>query len=143
VVKFGDEVTGEVASVAPLRKALRRFAQTVGFSGEALDDIECAVGEALANAVEHGSRRSGSAVRVVASMDGTALSIEVIDQGEGFLGWNNVEVAQPVFSSPRGYGIFMMREFMDHVSYTRNGSTLRLVKRLVIAADAPANTKNA
>ena len=117
------------SSVAPARHAVMHYAAICGFAGEALDDIESSVGEALANAAEHGHVESG-AFAVAASMNDGLLIIEVKDGGRGFARSERALQARQLGDSPRGFGIFIMRELMDVVEYSEHGSRVRIMKRL-------------
>jgi anti-sigma regulatory factor (Ser/Thr protein kinase) len=111
------------------RHALLDFVRLAGFVGSALDDIESAVGEALANAAEHGHREA-SAFSVCAKVKARTLIVEVRDFGPGFHSSNAVDFLRPMSDAPRGFGIFIMRTLMDMVEYTEGGSCVRLTKKL-------------
>ena len=92
-----------------------------------LADIETAVGEALANAAEHGHRAgSGFEVRVFVEHD--RVVIEVQDEGGGFQ--SGPAAPKPAHDAPRGFGIYLMRHLMDEVNFDESGSCVRLTKRL-------------
>jgi len=119
-------------SVRAARRALSAFAAGCGFCGAALSDVESAIGEALANAAEHGDRECSTGVDVAATFDGTRLVIEIQDHGTGFDCNAALERSgrQPPGNSVRGFGIFLMRTLMDEVAYSERGSRIQLVKRL-------------
>lgn len=88
-----------------------------------------AVGEACANAIEHGYRfAAGSTVRVQARLHGDRLEIEVSDTG----GWREA----PSDDRDRGRGQLIMMRLMDEarIDGTAAGTTVRLVKHLVDAS---------
>jgi anti-sigma regulatory factor (Ser/Thr protein kinase) len=115
-------------NVARARRAVIDFAR-YWFSGEDLADIESAVGEALANSAEHGSK-SGTRVDVRCHFEDDAFIIDVKDSGSGFERWNAVDYGRPLLDAARGYGIFIMRQLMDEIKYSDHGTRLRLMKRL-------------
>ncbi len=115
-------------SVGEARRAVVDFARH-WFSGEDLCDIESAVGEALANAAEHGSK-TGGMIDIKCRCVGDRFTVEVHDSGSGFERWNASDYIRPMSTSSRGYGMFIMRELMDEVEYSERGSRLRLMKRL-------------
>ena len=86
--------------------------------------------EAIANAIEHtGCNRAESSVRIHIHLKKNDLCIQVHDQGKGFkLG----EAPCPEPESPRGRGLFFIRNFMDTVCYrkTDGGNVLEMRKRL-------------
>jgi len=113
----GHQSTGEA------RRTILRFAGP-WFDDEQLADIQVAVGEALANAAEHGFR-PGSEIEVRCTCDGRALVVEIKDAGDGF----RVRRRKPPRAgSPRGYGTSLMRAVMDRVRYSENGTRVRLTK---------------
>jgi anti-sigma regulatory factor (Ser/Thr protein kinase) len=119
------------STVANARKARRDvidFAEH-WFSGQSLHDIECAVGEALANAVEHGAKQDG-VFAVACSVIGDKLVIEITDSGEGFQYRSGERAGDDAPCATRGYGTHIMCSFMDRVAYSERGTRLRLMKRL-------------
>lgn len=109
------------------RRGLREFAVRCGFTGEALDDIESAAGEAVANAVEHGHHPE-KGVSVKARCLDNGILIEVHDNGPGFKGDLRDRNRRRIM--PRGYGIRLMTTLMDAVEFTDNGRRVRLTKFL-------------
>jgi len=124
--------TSTFESVGTARRDIVAFAAANGFAGSALDDIESAVGEALANAAEHGHRDGGD-IAVTARVSGRAFVIEIEDRGPGFAHWQTSDAVRPSATAARGFGIFLMRELMDEVDYSANGACIRMVKRLPVS----------
>jgi serine/threonine-protein kinase RsbW len=123
------------ASIA--RGAIVAFARSAGFAGAQLQDLELAVGEALANAVEHGRSDNGS-IFVGARFEFGKMTIEISDSGGGFAGWNNVESLPRKAESVRGFGLRIMHETTDGVQFLDGGRRVRLTKKLVLErSDAP------
>jgi serine/threonine-protein kinase RsbW len=117
-------------AVRGARRALVEFVASCGFRGELLCDVESAVGEALANAAEHGDGDSLTHVDVYATFDGTRLAIDVDDHGIGFDCMAALQRPAPDGAGERGFGIHLMRTLMDEVDYSASGTRVRLVKRL-------------
>jgi serine/threonine-protein kinase RsbW len=126
--RFAARFASDRSAVASARRAVVDFARAAGFSGEELWDIESAVGEALANAVEHG-HSVGATVEVRCAMRGNALVIEVKDEGTGFARRRNHGLLKASGSYERGYGIYIIKSLMDDVSYSEQGTRVKLVKR--------------
>jgi serine/threonine-protein kinase RsbW/non-specific serine/threonine protein kinase len=121
-------------AVGRARRDVVDFAQRqCGFSGQPLADIEVAVGEGLANAVEHGNADE-SGFEVSVRRDAHALIVEIKDRGHGFDPENMYASAQPAVEALRGFGKYIMRELMDEVRYTDRGTRLQLLKRLPAGA---------
>ena len=70
-------------AVRRARLELTDFAARCGFGDGMLADIESAVGEALANAAEHGNRGASAGFDVFATFEDARLEIEVKDHGAG------------------------------------------------------------
>ena len=121
------------AAVSRARRALVDFARWAGLHEAALNDFECAIGEALANAAEHG-HREGANFTVTADVIDGMLVVDVKDNGSGFASWNATDYAPPPSTAPRGFGIFIMRSLVDQVEYSERGSRIRLSKKLLIQA---------
>lgn len=120
------------AYVATARRTALEAARNLGLPESKLDELSYAVGEALANAVEHGFReRTYFAVRVRLSSRENAVVVEVEDDGGGF---DPAEITAPEVSAQRGYGLTIMRNMADRVSFERNGRLVRLWKFLEAAA---------
>jgi anti-sigma regulatory factor (Ser/Thr protein kinase) len=123
-------------AVGRARRDIVDFAEACGFSGQPLCDIEVAVGEGLANAVEHGHRGEGD-FDVYVRRDSVALIVEIKDGGRGFDLRTLPARESPPVDALRGFGLFIMRELMDEIHYTDSGTRLRLLKRLPHEALAP------
>jgi anti-sigma B factor antagonist len=96
-----------------------------------LFDVRVAVGEALSNAIRHGSPGGDGAmvcVNVTAYPD--RVAIEVCDRGSGFDG-EALSDGDPYAAS--GRGVMFMRALMDQVHFARmaeGGTAVTLVKHL-------------
>jgi len=110
------------------RCAVRTFVNS-WLSGRDLHDFEAAIGEVLANAVEH-SR--GESICVECYFDSGEVIAEIQDRGCGFHA--PAAIAAPAGGALRGYGLFIVHCLLDKVEYLDGGRTLRLVK--VANADA-------
>ena len=116
------------AYVGVARRTALDFARGLGLPDEKIEDLGYAIGEALANAVEHGFReRTYFQIRVWRSSDEDAIIVEVEDDGTGF---DPLVVSDPDEDAARGYGISIMRAMVDRVSFERNGRRVRLWKNL-------------
>lgn len=119
---------GDANNIAAARRGIADFARDCGLSEQAISDIRLAAGEALNNAVEHGGGTPDPAIEVDCTFDGAQLTIVIEDSGGGF-----AEPSDRPSTAPndrgRGFGIFLMRRLMDEVSFARNGSIVRLIRR--------------
>jgi anti-sigma regulatory factor (Ser/Thr protein kinase) len=105
------------------RKAVALFA-SAWLQGTDSTDFETAVGEALANAVEH----SGcSQITVDCVYTHQRLVAEIAQNGFGFK--PPLDRRAPAHGAARGYGLFIMHSVLDKVEFYENGTRVRLVKR--------------
>lgn len=100
------------------------YLASAGVPESELADIEQAVGEAIANAVEHGFRE-GSYFEIRATVDDGNLRIEVEDDGPGF---DVQSMSAP--RAVRGFGITVMRMLVGRVTFLKRGRLIRLEKHL-------------
>ncbi len=93
------------------------------WNDDILFDIRLAVEEALTNAVRHGNREDPSKkIQFQFTLDSERNQVTIIveDQGKGF---------DPSKTSSKGYGLVLMRQFMDEVRYNRQGNQVKMTKR--------------
>jgi serine/threonine-protein kinase RsbW len=118
----------ERQTVTLTRRVLDAALALFSVSKECRSDIELAVGEACANAVEHAA--VGAEYRVTVSIHEDRCVIDVVDDGIG------VETAETPEVGPddeAGRGLRIIRALADVVELRRGnprGVALRIVKRL-------------
>jgi len=116
-------------NLAKVRNFVAKIAGDCGFNQHVVYDIKVAVGEAIANAIEHGSPKGqANHVTVVCNCSDDTLTIKVTDEG----------VFRRAVPSPeednvgyRGHGILLMLALMDKVTIDESmgGTTVSLTKR--------------
>jgi anti-anti-sigma factor len=125
------EGAAAVEGMAALRTQVADLVRPLGLSEPAVFDLKVAVGEALANAIRHGSpggHMDMVVIDIVAYED--RVEVMVSDSGAGFDG--DASCTPDVYASG-GRGLMFMRALMDKVEFLRcanGGTTVRLVKRL-------------
>lgn len=131
------EVPGEVRVLAEARSRIAAIVAPLGIPDSAIFDIKVAVGEALANAVRHGSPEGPAdliGIQVRAYED--RVEVLVSDRGPGFDGATSSST-DPY--APGGRGVLFMRALMDLVEFQRlpgAGTRVRLAKRLSPAEES-------
>jgi len=125
--RYDLDVLSKGDNLAKVRDFIAEIAGSCGFGQHSVYDIKVAVGEAIANAVEHGSPKGEeNHVKISCQFDGRNLNIQVADEG----------VFKKVVPSPadsvnyRGHGILIMLALMDRVSIDESpfGTTVSLTK---------------
>jgi serine/threonine-protein kinase RsbW len=109
------------------------MARMAGFDGDDSLNISLAVREAATNALIHGNERDSSKLVMVAfGVQKGSIEVEIEDQGTGF---NPEQVDDPRdadnVARTSGRGIFLMRSFMDEVTFQKSnsdGMQVRLTK---------------
>jgi serine/threonine-protein kinase RsbW len=105
-----------------VREAVGSFAKLQGVRTRDLDALIFAVGEALANAIEHAG---GDEIEVRCQVDGNLLQVSITDKGTGFDELPNRNVPLPDALAERGRGIPLMQRCTDvfHVRSVPDGGT--------------------
>ena len=127
------EVPADARLMADARAQITSMLAPLDLPESTVFDIKVATGEALANAVRHGSPRGsldGIGVEVAAFDD--RVEILVSDSGTGFDG--SSAPSTDVFA-PSGRGVLFMRALMDAVEFggsAGGGTCVRLAKRRLL-----------
>jgi serine/threonine-protein kinase RsbW len=143
VVRAFDEHTVEVSLPSVLgyeRVAMdcsASLAKFIGFSADRIDDLKTAVSEACMNAIEHGNRLRPDA-RVVVTMNfrNDSFTISVMDEGKGLMDLpKKPDIEQKIEKkeTPRGLGIYLMKQLMDQVEFNEivnGGHVVRMVIKM-------------
>jgi serine/threonine-protein kinase RsbW len=111
------------------RLALARVASTVkdlGLSDARLERLKTAVAEATMNAIEHGNgNRPEIPVEVEVTQDGDEIIVAISDQGgHSDTGEHeDPDLARKLDGdqSPRGWGLFLIRNMVDAMDVTTDG----------------------
>jgi serine/threonine-protein kinase RsbW len=131
-VELQQSLPSRIEAISPSVDQLMRFILNFRRADGSEVEIEMALREALANAVIHGNgENSYKWVRVECRcyMDGE-VSITVRDEGHGF-DFNTVP--DPTTPENRtfthGRGIYLMKTFMDDVSFEKGGAVVNMRKK--------------
>ncbi len=127
-----------------IRTVVGDLALQVGFDAYEAAKIEMAVDEACSNVVRHAYspdkewcwRQRDPEIRLEIRVENGRLIIEINDHGQSFdfANYHPAKIEDQLREMKvGGYGILIMRNFMDEVQYSSNdqtGNTLRMVKCL-------------
>lgn len=110
----------------------RAQAETAGFTGGDLGEVEIALTEAVSNVIRHGYQGDpAGTLELHADTDDTDLVLRIVDHAPAF----DPTAGEPVdLSQPRGggYGLYLIEAVMDEVTWTRRpdgANELRLSRR--------------
>jgi serine/threonine-protein kinase RsbW len=127
------------ASTRVARERLGAFIGELGLGTDDRLDILTAVGEALANAIEHAG--SARPIGIAARLEDDALVVEVVDRGQGFRGpglaCRDTMPADVMAERGRGLAIMRRSALCTIRSSPGNGTLVRLVRRLRSELPAP------
>ena len=129
-VKVDTVIPSELSEVRRIQDELEQSLQANRYGDTDIFHIKLSVEEALVNAIKHGNKFTpGKNVRVVYSIDPGEFHIRIEDEGAGF---NPDEVPDPRedenIDRPCGRGVFIIKNFMTSVEYTRNGTIIVMSK---------------
>lgn len=119
-------VAAELASVTGIRAALSQSLKCHGWAEELHPRVLLAVGEAVANAVEHGSS-AGGAVEVGFTVGPGSATVHVIDEGRPGASFPLGPPASPPPTQPRGRGRLLMRRLAERVEAHSDGHGTRVL----------------
>ena len=128
-------IPSRTSQLARVRRYVAAWAVEAGLSFDDASDLQCAVDEACANAIEHGySGNPNGTVDVEAKLKTNALVVTVRHHGKPFNPEKHHLTALPDMRSerhPHGYGLHLMHILVDDVRFKATGSTseVRLTKR--------------
>lgn len=129
------EISADVSELAAVRERVHDLVSALDFNESSLFDIKVAVGEALANAIRHGSPDNVVAsIRVQVRAFSDRVEVSVIDSGRGF---NGDHAASDDLYAVGGRGVMFMRALIDQVSFCPlegGGTEVTLVKYRPVSA---------
>lgn len=142
--KLRIHTPGHGSYLAYIRTLVADLARKVGFPEEDVAKIEMAVDEACSNIVEHAYspkkewqwKHRHPEIALDVRVEDSKLIIEITDHGQrfDFTSYRPDDIAERVQKMQTGgYGVAIMRQFMDEVRYESSpetGNVLRLVKNL-------------
>ena len=94
-----------------VRQEVLHFADRFEIRGKELEEFIIAVGEALANAIEHS--RSTDVIEIRCQVDDDKIVATIVDSGAGFRTETLPAVTLPDASAERGRGLPLMRRCTD------------------------------
>jgi serine/threonine-protein kinase RsbW len=132
IVKVDMSLPGDVQAISPLVEKVMAIVREMGCAQGGEFEIELALREALANAVEHGSRHDpNQQIQCCVACDhARGMLIVVRDPGPGF---QPDQIPSPIAGqnlfSTGGRGIYLINQLMDEVRFEKGGTEIHMVKR--------------
>jgi serine/threonine-protein kinase RsbW len=132
LVKVDLTLPGEVGAISPLVDKVIEIVREMGCAQGAEFEIELALREALANAIEHGSGHDPDKhIQCCVACDhARGMLIVVRDPGPGF---DPDQIPSPIqgqnLYSTGGRGIYLINQLMDEVRFEKGGTEIHMVKR--------------
>jgi serine/threonine-protein kinase RsbW len=132
LVKVDLTLPGDVNAISPVVESVMRIVTEMGCAAGKEFEIELALREALANAIEHGSGHDPSKeIQCCVACDHTrGMLIVVRDPGPGF---DPAQIPSPVVGtnlfSTGGRGIFLINQLMDEVRFEKGGTEIHMVTK--------------
>ncbi|MEM1053889.1 MAG: ATP-binding protein [Bacteroidota bacterium] len=127
-------IRGRTSELARVRRHVETWAREAGLSARAARQIQTAVDETVANAIEHGIEdRATATVTIQARAEAGGLAVTVRHRGHRFDPTNPpvplAEVRRQ--RAVHGYGLHLLRALVDEMGYSHSRGTneVRLVKR--------------
>jgi len=120
--------------VRTVRRTIADFAKSINMPRAAVEEVEIAASEAVANIVRHAYTDTNCKippVRVKCFHTGDSLTVEVIDKGRGFAAPPTGVIPEIDMNRDGGMGIILMKLLMDNVNYTSRpsgGTRIRMTK---------------
>ena len=132
LVKVDLKLPGDVNAISPVVESVMRIVTEMGCAAGKEFEIELALREALANAIEHGSGHDPSKeIQCCVACDHTrGMLIVVRDPGPGF---DPAQIPRPIkgqnLFSTGGRGIYLINQLMDEVRFEKGGTEIHMVTR--------------
>ena len=127
-----------VPSVLGCEKVAMEFAASVAksmnFPADRVEDLKTAVAEACMNAIEHGNKLdAGMKVGISLTVAGGRLQVAIQDEGKGVGQVPTPDIDRQVEgkTDPGGWGIFLIKNLMDEVSFESTPEGRNVVKMII------------
>ncbi|MCC7423097.1 MAG: ATP-binding protein [Planctomycetaceae bacterium] len=120
-----DTVQGQA-----VQERIVRMLETLDYPPRDVFGVRLALEEAIVNAIKHGNGMDPEKnVRIECSISSERVTIEIEDQGEGFV---PSEVPDPTdfenLEKPCGRGLMLMRSFMNRIDFNETGNRVTIEK---------------
>ena len=124
---FSIDISGRSEHVSAVRRAIRILAKEEGLTDEATNDLCLAVGEAVSNAVEHGTK--DERIQVRAKRNASDVIIYIENYGDFT---PPSDIGMPTSDAENGRGLALIHALADGVSFISEfGRTTVCIRKLL------------
>lgn len=129
LVKLETMLPGDASAISPVIKRIMAVINEMGCAAGREFEIELALCEALANAIEHGSANDPSKqIQCCVACDhARGMLIVVRDPGPGF---DPASIPSPIVGqnlfATGGRGIYLINQLMDEVRFEKGGTEIHM-----------------
>lgn len=123
-------IPSDLAEARLLQSQIEEALHATAYSEHEIFAIRLALEEALVNAIKHGNQLDpDKSVQVSYQVTAERFDVRIVDEGPGF---NPEDVPDPTLPENLekgcGRGVFLIREFMNEVSYHGRGNVVTMSK---------------
>jgi serine/threonine-protein kinase RsbW len=123
-------IPSDLDQVPQVQDQIAEQLRSCQFEDREIFGIRLALEEALVNAIKHGNRNDrAKKVRIHFHIRQDKIEIGIVDEGPGF---NPEQVADPLaeenLERPCGRGLFLIRHYMNEVTYHPPGNRVTMCK---------------
>jgi serine/threonine-protein kinase RsbW len=128
---WGRESVSAVSELHPLVERVGAAMAAAGFPSCDAFAVRLALEEAVVNAIKHGHQHDPSkVVRVAYRVSPERVVLEIEDEGPGFRPDDVPDPLEPEnLERACGRGVFLMRHYMNEVTFNERGNRVTLCKR--------------
>ena len=114
----------------PLVESILHELESRGWAPSDLFQVQHALEEGVANAIEHGNKRDpDKLVRIEVELDDSKILVKIQDEGEGFPHWALPDPTdESNLDKPSGRGVYLIRNLMTKVWFNEKGSCIYMEK---------------
>jgi serine/threonine-protein kinase RsbW len=129
ILKLQKTLQAQVEAIPPFVDEIMEIVSSMGCAAGKEREVEMALLEALANAVQHGCKNDPSkqVECCVACDESRGLLIVIRDPGAGF---DPASIPSPIVGqnlySSHGRGIYMINQLMDEVRFEKGGTEIHM-----------------
>ncbi len=129
--RLSFDIPSDLRRGREVQSAILEACRDASFTDDAFFAVKLALDEAVTNAIKHGNQLDpDKRVSVQAAVDAEGMWVEIRDQGPGFdRGVVPDPTAEENLDKCSGRGLLLIEAYMNNVSWSPDGRTIRMEKR--------------